>query len=113
MTSRDILARYFSRRINDSTHTVSIPRAQIIDTTLTTIAQILQRSDMGLSQIIRHVHIISDASPIWSRIVCPKYFDRAAQPQGHLQDNGNQMCLGLMVLTDGSRGVSTTRIKVP
>ena len=92
-------------------HAHTLLPAEIVRRRLPPRQQHIQTFNMCIGQF-HHRNIISHCRAIGGCIVIPKYSYLLALPQSHLQNNGDQMRLGIVIFADQPRRIGTCGIKI-
>ena len=85
--------------------------AQIKDVVLPALHQVVQRQNVRLGQVV-DMDVVAHTGAVLGGIVVAEDADRLPLLQRHLQDNRNQVGLGVVRLTDLAGGVRAAGVKV-
>ena len=102
---------YFARGFQNLPHTHALPPAEIVRRRPTPCQQHIQALNMCIGQF-HHRNIISYSRAIGGCIIISKYSHLLTLPQSHLQNNGDQMRLGIVIFTNQPRRIGTCGIKI-
>ena len=98
--------------VDDLLHREAHAVAQVEDIVLATLEQIVQGQDVGLGQV-GNMDVVPDAGAVGGGVVVPEDAHVVPLAVGYLEDNGDQMGLGVVGLADGAGDVGAGGVEVP